>query len=219
MPPWPDIVTGKDGLKRCGWCGDDPLVMDYHDREWGVPVTDDQVLFEFLLLEGAQAGLSWITVLRKREAYREAFFGFDPLRVADLTPADERVLLHNPGLIRNRLKIASAAKNAQAFLKVRRDFGSFAAYAWSFTAGKAILSRRSSFDTLPTSTPESLALSRDLKRRGFTFVGGTIAYAYMQAVGMAQDHLTQCHRHRQLGAFSFKDALSGPPLAPKNRRT
>jgi DNA-3-methyladenine glycosylase I len=175
------------------------LYAAYHDREWGVPVHDDRVLFELLVLEGAQAGLSWETVLKKREHYREAFAGFDPERVARFTDARIETLLQNPGLIRNRLKIAGAVKNAKAFLAVQRELGSFDRYAWDFVGGSPKQSAWSSMRDVPASTPESDALSKDLKKRGFTFVGTTIMYAWMQAVGMVNDHFTGCPRHRELG--------------------
>ncbi|HSJ65063.1 MAG TPA: DNA-3-methyladenine glycosylase I [Gemmatimonadaceae bacterium] len=178
------------------------LYAAYHDREWGVPVHDDRVLFEFLVLEGAQAGLSWETVLKKREHYREAFAGFDPERVAQFTDARIETLLQNPGLIRNRLKIAGAVKNAKAFLAVQRQLGSFDRYAWGFLGGSPKQNAWSSLKEVPASTPESDALSKDLKKRGFTFVGTTIVYAWMQAVGMVNDHFTGCPRHRELGGRS-----------------
>jgi DNA-3-methyladenine glycosylase I len=174
------------------------LYAQYHDREWGVPVHDDQVLFEFLILEGAQAGLSWETVLKKREQYRVAFAGFDPERVARFTPARVEKLLLNPGLIRNRLKLAGAVKNANAFLVVQREFGSFDRYAWEFVGGSPKQNAWRSMQEVPASTAESDALSKDLKKRGFTFVGTTIIYAWMQAVGMVNDHFVGCPRHAEL---------------------
>jgi DNA-3-methyladenine glycosylase I len=206
MLPKPDLVTGTDGRKRCGWCAHDPLYVAYHDREWGVPVEDDRALFEFLILEGAQAGLSWITVLRKREAYRKAFSGFDPRKVAAFDAAKQARLLENPGIIRNRLKVASTVGNARAFLAVQKEHGSFAAYAWSWVGGKAVKNRHLSYKTVPATSPQSDAWSADLRKRGFKFVGSTILYAHMQATGMVNDHLTGCFRHRQIGVRRFKRA-------------
>lgn len=180
---------------RCGWAGTDPIYVTYHDTEWGVPVYDDQKLFEFLVLEGAQAGLSWLTVLKKREAYCEAFANFDAEKVARFTPQKIEKLLLNPGIIRNRLKVNSAVKNAQAFLKVQDEFGSFAKYNWSFVKGTPIVNQRQSLKDLPAKTQISDLFSQDLKKRGFNFVGSTIMYAHMQAVGMVNDHLTSCFRY------------------------
>ena len=171
----------------------------YHDREWGVPVHDDRVLFEFLTLEGAQAGLSWETILRKREAYREAFAGFDPGRVARFTPARVERLLRDDGIVRNRLKVESTVRNAQAVLAVQREHGSLDAYLWSFVGGAPRVNRRRTLREVPARTPESEAMSRDLQRRGFRFVGPTICYALMQAVGMVNDHTIDCFRHGQVG--------------------
>jgi DNA-3-methyladenine glycosylase I len=170
----------------------------YHDEEWGVPVHDDQVLFEFLTLEGAQAGLSWSTILRKRENYREAFDGFDPTRVARFDARRKAALMKNPGIVRNRLKIDSTVSNAQALLDVREELGTFDRYVWGFVSGSPMQSRRASFRDLPASTAESDAMSKDLKKRGFRFVGSTIMYAFMQAVGMVNDHEVACYRHREL---------------------
>ena len=184
-------------MSRC--FGDsNPVYAAYHDEEWGVPVHDDRVLFEFLILEGAQAGLSWETVLRKRENYREAFAGFDPERVARFTPARVEKLLQNPGLVRNRLKINGAVKNAKAFLRVQSEFGGFHRYAWEFVGGVPRQNRWSSMRDVPASTPESDALSKDLKKRGFTFVGSTIMYAWMQAVGLVNDHHVGCPRQGEV---------------------
>lgn len=187
---------GETGLTRCAWART-PLGIAYHDEEWGVPVHDDIVHFEFLILEGAQAGLSWETILRKREAYRRAFAGFDPARVARFTPARVERLLADPGIVRNRLKVASAVGNAKAFLSVQREFGSFDAYLWSFVGGAPRLNRRRSLKQVPARTPESDALSRDLLKRGFKFVGSTICQSLMQAVGMVNDHTIDCFRHSQ----------------------
>jgi DNA-3-methyladenine glycosylase I len=171
----------------------------YHDEEWGVPVHDDRKHFEFLILEGAQAGLSWITILRKRETYREAFEGFDPARVARFGKRETARLMKNPGIVRNRLKIEGAAKNARAFLAVQDEFGSFDKYVWRFVGGRPIRNRWTHMKELPARTPESDALSKDLKKRGFTFVGSTIIYAHMQAIGMVNDHLKGCFRYKTLG--------------------
>ncbi|MFZ5892115.1 MAG: DNA-3-methyladenine glycosylase I [Myxococcota bacterium] len=185
-------------LVRCGWCGSDELYCAYHDQEWGVPVHDDRLLFEFLVLEGAQAGLSWITILRKRAAYREAFQNFDPANVARFNQRKVEALLKNPGLVRNRLKIESAVKNARAFLEVQEEFGSFAKYQWGFVDGKPIVGEYASLKQVPARTPISDRFSKDLKQRGFSFVGSTIVYAHMQAVGMVNDHITDCFRYRQV---------------------
>jgi len=182
-----------------GWAGlDDPLYLAYHDKEWGVPVHDDRVLFEFLVLEGAQAGLSWGTILRKRENFRRAFDGFDPNKVARYDRRKEAHLLKDPGIVRNRLKINSAIRNARAFLKVQTEFGSFDKYAWGFVGGKTKLNRWRDLKEIPATTPESEAMSKDLLRRGFRFVGPTICYAHMQATGMVNDHVTTCFRYREL---------------------
>ena len=184
-------------MQRCAWPRTD-LDIAYHDREWGVAVHDDRVLFEFLILEGAQAGLSWSTILQKRDGYREAFAGFEPSKVARFTPARVERLLKNPGIVRNRLKVESTIDNARAFLRVQKDEGSFDAYVWRFVGGEPQVNRRLSLRDIPTRTPESDALSKDLKRRGFRFVGTTICYAFMQAVGMVNDHTVDCFRHDQL---------------------
>lgn len=180
---------------RCAWCGADDIYVRYHDEEWGVPVRDDRKLFEFLVLEGAQAGLAWITILRKREGYRAAFDGFDPAKVARFEDARLELLLHDPGIVRNRLKIASARRNARAFLAVQEEWGSFASYIWRFVEGEPIQNRWRSLAELPASTPLSDAISKDLKGRGFNFVGTTIVYAHMQATGMVNDHVVKCFRH------------------------
>ncbi len=185
---------------RCAWAaGGSPLEIAYHDREWGVPVHDDRALFEFLILEGAQAGLSWATILNRREGYRRAFSGFDPAKVARYGPARLDRLLENPEIIRNRLKVHSAVGNARAFLEIQQSHGCFAHYLWAFTDGKPLQNRPRSAADVPASTPLSEALSRDLKRRGFKFVGATICYAFMQATGMVNDHLSTCFRARELG--------------------
>jgi DNA-3-methyladenine glycosylase I len=182
--------------QRCKWCEGNPLQIAYHDREWGVPVHDDRRFFEFLILEGAQAGLSWDTILRKREAYRRAFAGFDAIKVARFGARERAALMKNPGIVRNRLKIASAVTNAQAFLAVQREFGSFDRYIWRFVGGKPKQNRPRSTQDVPASTPESDAMSKDLRKRGFRFVGSTICYAFMQATGMVDDHLATCFRSR-----------------------
>jgi DNA-3-methyladenine glycosylase I len=183
--------------KRCSWPSTE-LDIAYHDKEWGVPVHDERVLFEFLILEGAQAGLSWSTILRKRENYRKAFAGFDPKKVARFSRSHIRELLKNEGIVRNRLKIESTVTNARAFLAVQDEFGSFDRYVWGFVGGKALQGRRKSLQDIPAHSAESDALSKDLKRRGFRFVGSTICYAFMQAVGMVNDHLTRCYRCREV---------------------
>jgi DNA-3-methyladenine glycosylase I len=183
-------------VSRCAWA-QTPLSIAYHDEEWGVPVHDDVVLFEFITLEGAQAGLSWETILRKRDAYRDAFAGFDPAQVARFTPARVEKLMQDPGIVRNRLKIASTISNASAFLAVQREFGSFDKYVWRFVGGKPIVNRRRSMKEVPVKTPASDALSKDLLQRGFRFVGSTICYAFMQAVGLVDDHTDDCFRRRR----------------------
>jgi DNA-3-methyladenine glycosylase I len=189
----------ETNLPRCQWAGVDPLYVQYHDQEWGVPVYDDRLLFEFLVLEGAQAGLSWITILRKRPNYRLAFDNFDPARVAAYGPEKIADLLDNPGIVRNRAKINSAVTNAQAFLKVQEEFGAFSDYMWGFLEGRRpIQNAGSSMSDLPAKTPLSERISRDLVARGFKFVGPTIVYAHMQATGMVNDHETGCFRYAQL---------------------
>lgn len=183
---------------RCAWADADPLYISYHDTEWGVPVFDDRKLFEFLLLEGAQAGLSWLTVLKKRENYRKAFSGFDPAKVAGFGEDKIQRLLKDPGIIRNRLKIRAAVDNARAFLKLQDEFGSFAEYSWRFVGGKPRKNSFKSIDEIPATTPESDSFSKDLKKRGFKFVGSTIVYAHMQAVGMVNDHTVDCFRYKEL---------------------
>jgi DNA-3-methyladenine glycosylase I len=184
--------------KRCPWSGQDPLYVEYHDTEWGVPVHDDRKLFEFLILEGMQAGLSWITILRKRENFRRAFAGFDPGKVARFGPRDITRLMGDAGIVRNRSKILAAVGNARAFLRVREELGSFDKYLWQFVGGEPRVNRRRGLKDIPATTPQSDAMSRDLKQRGFKFVGTTICYAHMQATGMVNDHLTSCFRHAEL---------------------
>jgi DNA-3-methyladenine glycosylase I len=180
---------------RCAWANNE-LAIRYHDEEWGQPVHDDRTLFEFLILEGAQAGLSWNTILQKRDNYRKAFDRFDPRRVADYDRRKIQQLLRDPGIVRNKLKIASAVENAKAFLRVQQEFGSFDRYIWQFVGGKPLVNKRKSLKQVPAKTAESDAMSKDLKKRGFNFVGSTICYAFMQATGMVNDHLVTCHRYK-----------------------
>jgi DNA-3-methyladenine glycosylase I len=199
-------------MKRCLWCGTDPLYVHYHDTEWGVPSHDDRHLFEMLVLEGAQAGLSWITILRKREAYREAFANFDAAKVARFTPARVERLLTNEGIVRNRLKVEGAVKSARAYLAVSKEFGSFDRYIWQFVGGRPIVNAFERMSDVPPRTEISDVMSKDLKKRGFTFVGSTICYAFMQATGMVNDHMVGCFRY---------DAVrrSGTPSRRKDGRT
>ena len=187
-------------IERCAWCGNDPLYVRYHDDDWGVPLHDDRALFELLTLEGAQAGLSWITVLKKRDNYRAAFAGFDPALVARFGAAEEAALRANPGIIRNRLKIASTISNARAVLEVQAEFGSFDAWLWRFVDGHPILNHWPDLHAVPASTPLSEQLSKALRQRGFRFVGSTICYAFLQAAGLVNDHTTNCFRHRELAS-------------------
>ena len=183
---------------RCEWCGDDPLYVQYHDTEWGVPCYDDQRFFEMLILEGVQAGLSWITVLRKRENYRAAYDGFDAERIARYDEAKLNALLANPGIIRNRLKVQASVTNARAYLAVKEQFGSFSDYLWQFVNGAPIVNHWSSLREIPAETRESQAMSKDMLKRGFKFVGSTICYAHMQSTGMVNDHVTGCFRHAEV---------------------
>ena len=192
---------------RCPWAGSDPIYLTYHDEEWGVPVHDERRLFEFLILEGAQAGLSWITILKKRAAYRRAFARFEARTVAGFGAADVKRLLADPGIVRNRLKISAAVDNAAAFLAVQRELGSFDRFLWSFTGGRTIQNRWRALHEVPAQTEEAEALSTALRRRGFRFVGPTICYAFMQAVGMVNDHLVSCFRHRACGRRPFYGPL------------
>lgn len=185
-------------IKRCQWVTEDPLYIDYHDNEWGVPVHDDERLFEFLILEGCQAGLSWITILKKRENYREAFNHFDAEAISRFNDTKIEKLLLNPGLIRNRLKMSAIIQNAKAYLKMKDEYNTFAEYIWAFVDGKPILNQWNNQNQVPTQTAVSDRMAKDLKKRGFKFVGTTICYAYMQAVGMVNDHLTTCFRHHHL---------------------
>jgi len=188
-------------LIRCEWCLKDDLYLQYHDEEWGVPVHDEQKFFEFLLLEGAQAGLSWLTVLRKRAAYHKAFDGFDPQKIALYDDSKIIELINNEGIIRNRLKIESAIKNAQAFLKIQKQMGSFDRYIWNFVDGQTIQNRFTTLKEIPAETEISRIISKDMKKRGFSFVGPTIIYAQMQATGMVNDHLINCYRYQELGGI------------------
>ncbi|HEY6969667.1 MAG TPA: DNA-3-methyladenine glycosylase I [Candidatus Angelobacter sp.] len=188
-------------IRRCPW-GTNEQMIAYHDQEWGVPQHDDNVLFEFLILEGAQAGLSWSTILGKRVAYRKAFSNFNPPKVAKYGPEKIAQLLANPGIVRNRMKIESAVRNARAFLDVQKEFGSFDRYIWQFVDGEPVTNRWRSMDRLPAQTPESVRMSKDLLKRGFSFVGPTVCYAFMQAVGMVNDHLVSCFRYRQIAAMA-----------------
>jgi DNA-3-methyladenine glycosylase I len=198
MPDRDPAGTSQASRRRCHWAQSD-LMIRYHDEEWGVPVHDDRVLFEFLILEGAQAGLSWETVLRKRERYRQVFDGFDAVKISKYNKRKVRALLGDPGIIRNRLKIAATISNAHAFLATRREFGTFDAYLWQFTNGKTLHRTLRGAKDMPARTPESDAMSKDLKKRGFRFVGSTICYALMQATGMVNDHTRDCFRFAEIG--------------------
>ena len=189
-------MATKFQKKRCAWAGSDALYLEYHDREWGIPVHGDRHLFEMLILEGAQAGLSWITILKKRENYRAAYDNFEPDRVARYTARKKESLLKNEGIVRNRLKIEASVLNAKSFLAIQDEFGSFDKYIWQFVGGKQIVNRRKRLSDIPASTPDSDAMSKDLKRRGFKFVGSTICYAFMQAVGMVDDHEMSCFHYQ-----------------------
>lgn len=189
--------AGQRPKLRCGWANSDPLMAAYHDEEWGVPCFDDRKQFEFLILESAQAGLSWMTVLKKRENYRRAFAGFDPEKVARFGPAKVKVLLKDPGIIRNRLKVAAAISNASAFLKIQKEFGSFSKYIWRFVGDKPVVNRWKTLKELPANTPLSDSLSADLKKRGFKFLGPTVMYSHLQALGLVNDHTTNCFRKKE----------------------
>jgi DNA-3-methyladenine glycosylase I len=188
--------------KRCEWCGTEAIYVDYHDKEWGVPVHDDPLHFEMIILDGAQAGLSWITILKRRDGYRRAFDDFDVNKVARYSDKKIEKLLTDPGIIRNRLKVKSAVQNAKAFLEVQKEIGSFDSYIWQFVDYKTIQNNRKNMSELPAKTQESDAMSKDLKKRGFSFVGSTICYAYMQAAGMVNDHTTDCFRFKELKKMS-----------------
>jgi len=192
-------------IKRCEWCGDDPLYVAYHDKEWGVPAHDDRRLFEFLILEGAQAGLSWLTILKKRENYRHAFDDFDYERIARYEQPDVDRLLVNAGIVRNRLKIESAVKNARGALAIREEFGSLDAFLWRYVDGAPVQNRWTSLADIPAQTPASCQMSKDLKKRGFNFVGATICYAFMQAVGMVNDHTADCFRCREIAELADQE--------------
>ena len=183
---------------RCAWSSTDPIYVEYHDTEWGVPLHDDRMLFEFLILEGAQAGLSWLTILKKRQNYRKAFQNFDAKKIARYDAQKFNRLMQDPGIIRNRLKIASTIENAKAFLKMQKEFGSFDRFIWQFTGGKTIRNSWKTLKEVPAKTKESDAMSKELKRRGFGFVGSTICYAFMQAVGMVNDHVVNCFRYKEV---------------------
>ena len=191
---------------RCAWCGSDPLYQAYHDDEWGVPQHDDRALFELLTLEGAQAGLSWITILKKRDNYRAAFAGFDPAAVAGFGEAETAALLANPGIVRNRLKVASTISNARAVLELQAEFGSFDAWLWRFVDGRTVHNHWPDLSAVPASTPLSDTLSKALRKRGFRFVGSTICYAFLQAAGLVNDHTVGCFRHQELVALSTRSA-------------
>jgi DNA-3-methyladenine glycosylase I len=207
VPP----LRAKKTTLRCPWAEGHELLTVYHDEEWGVPVHDDIKWYEKIVLDGAQAGLSWLTILKKREAYREALCGFDPAKVARFGARDEARLLRNPGIVRNRLKVRSAVTNARAFLEVQREFGSFDAYVWRSVGGATVHNRHRRMQDVPARTALSDALSKDLKRRGFTFVGTTIVYAFMQAAGLVNDHLVDCHRYRAIAKVSRSRAPAPGP--------
>jgi DNA-3-methyladenine glycosylase I len=198
MPFGATLMRGGDMKERCPWAGPDPLYRTYHDTEWGTPVHDDRKLFEFLILEGAQAGLSWLTILRKRENYREAFDHFDPRKVASYDTRKVEELLRDPGIVRNRRKVEVAVGNARAFLAIQEEFGSFDRYIWRFVEGRPIRNAWRSADEIPARTLESITMSKDLKKRGFGFVGPTVCYAFMQAVGLVNDHTVECFRYGEL---------------------
>lgn len=210
------MIAGRQEPIRCPWAGTEPRMLAYHDREWGAPVHDDRKLFEFLVLEGAQAGLSWRTILERREGYRRAFAGFDPRAVAGFGEADVERLLADPGIVRNRAKVAAAIGNARRFLEVQAEHGTFDRYLWGFAGGRPRQNAFRSAAEVPATTPEAEALSRDLRRRGFRFVGPTIVYATMQAVGLVNDHLQSCFRWRELGGG--RSPASFPPASAKPRR-
>jgi DNA-3-methyladenine glycosylase I len=200
----PHEQTARQSKSRCGWCRGDPRYVRYHDEEWGTPLYDDRALFEFLVLEGAQAGLSWLTILKKRDNYRKAFAGFDPQTVAAFTEADVRRLLADPGIVRNRLKIAAAIRNARAVLAIQEEFGSLAEFLWAYVDHRPIQNAWRSLGEVPARTALSDALAKDLKKRDFGFVGSTICYAFMQAVGMVNDHLVDCFRHEQVRTLAAR---------------
>ena len=213
MTPVPKAAATD--VVRCEWAGTDPDMVAYHDVEWGVPVHDDTTHFEFLVLEGAQAGLSWLTILRRRAGYHKAFAGFDPAKVARFTPARVEKLLLDPGIIRNRAKVESAVRNARAFLEVQEEFGSFDAYIWGFVGGRPVVNRWRHLGQLPPTSAESEALSKDLRQRGFGFVGPTIVYAHLQAAGLVNDHVVSCYRFAELtGAARAASSTRGRRPGP-----
>ena len=193
---------------RCTWCGNDPLYMAYHDEEWGIPVHDDRLLFEFLILEGAQAGLSWLTILKKRENYRKAFHDFDEERIANYSTTDVQRLLADSGIVRNRLKIESVIKNAQGVIEIKKEFGSLDKYFWAYVNDRTIQNQWKSLKEIPAKTTLSEMMSKDLKKRGFNFVGPTICYAFMQAIGMVNDHTTDCFRYKKIKQLDASASLS-----------
>jgi len=195
-------------IKRCSWCGSDPLYVAYHDKDWGVPVHEDQKLFEMLILEGAQAGLSWLTILKKRENYREAFHGFDASIIAEYDQKEIDRLMRDAGIIRNRLKIEATIKNARGFLQLCEEFDSFADYLWRYVDGQPIIHARQDISDIPANTEISDQLSKDLKKRGFNFVGPTICYAFMQSIGMVNDHTTECFRYQEINQLTTKRGSS-----------
>ncbi len=188
----------NQNIARCGWTNNNPFHIEYHDKEWGVPLHDDQKLFEFLILDAFQAGLSWLTILKKRDNFRKAFDNFDALKIANYDEVKIRELLNNSGIIRNKLKIHAAVTNAQAFLKIQKEFGSFDKYIWQFTGNKTLVNNYKNWEEIPARTKESDAMSKDLKKRGFKFVGSTICYAFMQAAGMVNDHTVDCFRYKEV---------------------
>jgi len=196
-------------MKRCSWVTDDPIYQEYHDREWGVPLYEDQVLFEMLILEGAQAGLSWLTILKRRNTYKTAYDHFDPEKIAKWTDKKIQKLLKDPGIIRNRLKVAAAKQNAQAYLQVIKDHGSFKDFIWSFVDGKPITNAWETLEEIPATTEKSDAMSKELKKRGFKFVGSTICYAFMQSAGMVNDHVTTCFRYIEIKNLRLTDEQAG----------
>jgi DNA-3-methyladenine glycosylase I len=207
-----------DPRSRCAWAGTDPLYRAYHDREWAVPLHDDRRLFELLCLEGAQAGLAWITILRKRAGYRRAFDRFDPRKVAAYRAARVRKLLADPGIVRNRLKVEGTVRNARAYLALRTELGTFDRFVWSFVGGEPRQNARRSLKEVPARTPESDALSQALRQRGFTFVGSTICYAFMQAAGLVNDHVVDCFRHAEVARLAAPGRAASAPVTPRPTR-
>ncbi len=201
-------MTEETTVKRCTWCGSDPQYIAYHDEDWGVPIYDDRLLFEMLILEGAQAGLSWLTILKKRDNYRKAFHGFDATRIARYDQTEIDRLMQDTGIVRNRLKIETAVKNARGFLQIRKEFSSFSDYLWSYVDGKQIVNKWKYLSDIPAYTKLSDQLSKDLKKRGFNFVGPTICYAFMQSVGMVNDHTTECFRYHEIIQLTSKRGSS-----------